>query len=347
MRLRFSGSISGGAALSLVRKLPGSYTIPVNKSIHLITLAESGVEPVGSFAYKLLYPGDIDIREEVTACCSRREAGIKIALGIQRAVQRIVDSPGFYFSELKAGLDLRFPDRDHQIVRWNAGEILSGFKVLPPTREDPNGVELHLSEAVLAPTITKIDMWAPVGERYVEVSNFLILFYKGPRGKVTPLTPVEDYIASIRHDVGAYLLSNTFKAIKRMLLLARSYEDDAMISRILPLVEGDEGLLYQIVSDMRTLVDMLDKLKGPSIPYKFFYREIDGFKGRLSNISSFDFREGLVDAQINAILGHKIKGKKLARSLEAIADSLLDVLNVAASSYGEKVGILPPPPEYM
>lgn len=337
----------GGAATALVKKLPGSYTTPVTKSIDLITIADLGVEPVGSFAYKLLYPGDIDIREQVTACCSRHQAGEKIALGIQRAVQRIVNSPGFFFSELKAGLDTRFSEWEYQIVRWDPKEILRGYKVLPATPEDPDGVDLELSEAVLAPTITKMDMWAPVGERYVEVSNFMILSYKGSEGKVVPLTPVEDYIASIRSDVARYLNSNTFKSIKRMMLLARAYDDEAMLSRVLPLIEGDEGLLYQIVSDMHTLIDMLHKVPSNKLPYDFIYREIDGFKGRLSNISSFEFGEGAVDAQIDEMLAKKLKGGELADAIEAVSDPLTEVLNGVARKYGEKVGILPPPPAYI
>ena len=56
-----------------------------------------------------------------------------------------------------------------KVVRWNGEEILRGYKVLP------GRLKLDLIDAVKYNTSIKIDIWAPINGRYIEITNFFFL----------------------------------------------------------------------------------------------------------------------------------------------------------------------------
>lgn len=325
------------------KKLISSYSLPVQKAIRLVSI-ESDVNPVGSFAYKLAYPGDIDVREKIVECCSEEEVVKKIAADIKNLVKNIISQPGYYIADFKAGLDERYPsDASTFIIRWSDHELLKGYKILP------GGYRVDLERALMDQTIVKLDIWAPIEGRYVEVSNFLIIEVEEPDGTTYPLNGLQpDYIESIKGDVDTYFNKdnlNAFKATKRMLLLAIAYKDEEMIKHIVPLVNSNIGLLYQIVSDLNTIVDMVEKLDVRS-PYEYLYMELDNMKNRLSYIYDFDFNESEVDAKINMIIKSKLKGQQLIHTLDYLINHLLDTLNKLTLSYDELHGIAPPPDGY-
>jgi hypothetical protein len=324
-------------------KLVSSYTTPVANTIKLVTFSND-IQPVGSFAYKIFYPGDIDIREQITECCNTNEAVKKLATDIKTLAKQILSVPGYYLAEFKAGLDKRYPnDRELYILRWSEEDIFKGYKILP------GNLKYTLEDALKDHTIVKLDIWAPLNGRYVEVSNFMIVLVEHSDGSVTYLNGEQpDYIKSIRNDVHTYFDPdnlNAFKATKRMMLLGKAYNDARMLSRILPLINSSAGLLYQVISDMNTLSDMIHKL-GNRAPYEFIYREIDNFKERLSYISDFNFSEMHVDIVINDILKTKPIGDKLVMILDHLIEILLEVLNNVTIQYDEVHGIYPPPVNY-
>lgn len=326
------------------KKLISSYSIPVNKAIHLITF-EPGVEPVGSFAYKILFPGDIDLREQITECCDKNEAVQKIANDIKLIVRRLISEPGYYLADFKAGLDKRYPkSRDSFILRWDEADIIKGYKILP------GGIKYTLEEALMDPTIVKLDMWAPINGRYVEVSNFMILMYEDEMGNVELLNgPQPDYIQSIKEDIQTYFSKeslNAFKATKRMMLLAKAFDDNKNLEKILPLINSGAGLLYQVVSDMNTISEMVEKL-GNRAPYEYLFREIDNFKERLSYIYEFTFDEIMVDMKINNIVMNKLIGAQLIEQLDQITKYLLQILNETTLMYDKVNGLYPPPLMYV
>lgn len=325
------------------KKLISSYSLPVQKAIHLVSI-ESDVNPVGSFAYKLAYPGDIDIREKIVECCTEQEVVKKIAQDIKNLVRNIIGQPGYYLADFKAGLDERYPsDSNAFIIRWNEHDLLRGYKILP------GNYRVDLERALLDPTIVKLDIWAPIEGRYVEVSNFMIIEVEEPDGVTYPLNGLQpDYIESIKGDVDRYFNKdnlNAFKATKRMLLLAIAYEDGQMIEKIVPLINSNLGLMYQLVGDINTIVDMVEKLDIRS-PYEYFYMELDNMKNRLSFIYDFDFNEQDFDAKINMIVKNKVKGEQLIHTLDYLINNLLDTLNKLTLSYDELHGIAPPPSGY-
>jgi hypothetical protein len=325
------------------KKLLSSYSIPIAKTISLITFADDA-EPVGSFAYKILFPGDIDIREQITECCNLAHAVHKIANDIRNLVKNLISQPGYYLADFKAGINKEFDPLDYgYILRWNENEILRGYKILP------NGIRYTLEEALTDPTIVKLDIWAPVDGRYVEASNFMILVLQHEDGSKELINgPQPDYIESIKADVTHYFSKqylNAFKATKRMFLLAKAYNDTVMLSRIIPLINSGAGAMYQIVSDMNTLVEMIGNLENRT-PYDYLYKEIDNFRTRLSYIHEFQFNEGDVDAVIQQINNTRPIGPQLMMNIEHMHQHLLEALNDYVIQYDLANKIYPPNSDY-
>ncbi len=327
----------------LKKKLVSSYSLPFKKIINLVTFDKSTV-PVGSFVYKeQKYPGDIDIREVIKEGGTKGTAIKKIVKDIQSIIRKIVNEPGFYVADFKAGLDERFPnDRDKYIVRWEDFELLQGYKFLPGNKK------ITLEKAIQDPTIVKLDVWAPVNGRYIEASNFLILEEVDKNGKIRLLNgPQPDYLNSIREDIQLYFSPsefNAFKATKREWLIAASLKDYKVLQLIDPLITGDTGVLYQVISDINTILDMIEKLKYP--PYDFFYKELDNIKYRLSFINEFDFNEQKFDNLIDNIVQNKLKGESFFKKLSLIVDKLFDELNFFTLGYDKMTGLYPPPKGY-
>lgn len=323
-------------------KVISSYTIPVNKTLHLISF-DNRTKPIGSFSFKVLYPGDIDVRENIIECCSRREVSQKMAEKIRNMIFNISRTPGYYFAEFKAGVDSRFMnDREKYVLRWSQQEVIQGFKILP------GGIRKTLVDALDDPSIVKLDIWAPVKGRYIEASNFMIIMVE-QNGQLTPLNGDQpDYVDSIKGDIKRYFSDenlNAFKATKRMMLLGKLFNDNTNLSKILPLINSGAGIMYQVLSDMDTISQMTLRL-GPEAPYEYFYREIDSFKGRLSYIHEFDFQEERVDNLLDSIIIGKYKGIQLIDTLDAISSDLLDVLNNFVLGYDKQTGLYPPPAPY-
>jgi len=84
--------------------------------INLIT-TEANIEPVGSFRYKAhRYPGDVDIMENLKACCTAETASKEIAKRIQKIAQDIKNKRHVYLGDFKAGLDERYNIDIGQII---------------------------------------------------------------------------------------------------------------------------------------------------------------------------------------------------------------------------------------
>ena len=83
------------------------------QQIHDIRLLSTNkhmqAEAFGSATYKIQkYPGDLDLHEVFTNCCTMNEVINKFARILQRIVKNVISERTHYFSEIKAGLDNRY-----------------------------------------------------------------------------------------------------------------------------------------------------------------------------------------------------------------------------------------------
>jgi hypothetical protein len=161
--------------------------------------------------------------------------------------------------------------REKRIVRWSADDILKGYVILPLNKK------MTLEEALTYKTFVKIDIITVIAGRFTEVTNFFQLGYytKDVHGKVDRniieffrIQSTEDLPFEIEKLYYSDYFYSPFKVVKRIFAYARSlwsqfhdplYKD--VLDRIVPFVSSNTSLLYQIKSDIDTIVLVLDKLE--------------------------------------------------------------------------------------
>jgi len=210
------------------------------------------------------------------------------------------------------------------VMRWTPDEVLDGRKDLP------DGSVMTLSQAFLSPTIGKLDAIALVqNNRYTDFSVVYQFEIDGKMVNDIPLSPRD----TIRESMVEYLLDgDTFKALKRAYSLAILDGDSKEIERILPLLNGDMGRLYMVISDIKTLLDLLERSHATSLRIIRF--EIDQFIGRLSTV--YQLREYLrnengILREIRIALRTPIQ--RLPSVLEGLYQRLRAILNHAAAGF--------------
>lgn len=165
------------------------------------------------------------------------------------------------------------------VLRWTPREVLAGKKRLR------DGSTIDLAAAMGTPGITKLDVigWLGGSEGF---TDFSVIYEFVSSGKV--LNPaVTNAGKSLRESLIYYIHSgNYFKAIKRLFAIAKFEGDTKKIARLTPVLNSDLGRMYQIVSDIETLVRLLDDHTG--VDEEDVREEIDGFIARLANIYTMD-----------------------------------------------------------
>lgn len=189
--------------------------------------------------------------------------------------------------------------RDNQVLRWNTQELSQGYKILPGFRK------LTLEDALGQKTLVKMDAWARVNGRWLEVTNFFMISVVDAAGKVIEQLTQElpDYVKSMSKDVRHYSSPEhrkTLKALKRLWALSLFKNDLALANRINPLFSGNGAALNQIVGDAEVLAMMLAKLDDP--PLEQIMEQIDGFKPRIDQLNSISEMNPELFALINSIV---------------------------------------------
>lgn len=320
-------------------KIREGFSNSVKKAIHLVSF-DPDILPVGSFFYKInKYPSDIDILERTYGCCSLDEAVNQWAKDIQeKAIDIYMERQnGYYLADFKAGLDDGAQD---PIIRWKLDELIAMNK------KTTSGYRT-LSDALKDHTLVKMDIFAPISGRYVEVSNIFYLIEVDKYGNETHLFPWKNYADALKHDIKKFSSEeffNPMKVLKRMWVLARIKKDKDMLRKISPIFNSDASIIYQVAGDISTLIDMLKKIQDP--PYEYIFNEISEFKDRLS-LANLEFDEATVFNLIDYITNNMITGETLSIYLKKINDILKKYLNIYTIEYANNKKIFPITQEYM
>ncbi len=240
--------------------------------------------------------------------------------------------------------------RDKWLLRWSPAEILKGVKKLSGNRK------ITLGEAINQHTMTKIDMWAKVNERFIEYSNVLTYYMVDKQGNKTLLNYVnvpEGIQEGLKKEVEKYAFSikdfKPFKMIKRMWSMARTNKDYKMIELLTPLMQTDLGRLSQINSDLEVLIGIIKNVKSP--PMASIMQEIDNLKWRIGNIFEINIEPQAVIKDLNYILSknkNTAKNKKeLIKFLEALQTFFKQTINREALRALKNMGLYPPPSSYL
>jgi hypothetical protein len=219
-------------------------------------------------------------------------------------------SPGDYFV---AKDEIKF-----HVVRWTPSDVLHGHTTLR------NQGTYTLAEAFTSPAIAKIDVISRVANNRFSEFSVVYEFYKDKQ-ILNPTRTREEIGPSLLESIAAYTyFGNYFKVIKRIFSLARWEKNKETIAKLEPILNGDLGRLYIIISDIDTLEFMLERYNN--LPEDAIRFEIDQFINRLSNVSL----PPLVGKQptLNKMIRHieKLSLSKMAEPLEDLKTILYKLL---------------------
>jgi len=211
------------------------------------------------------------------------------------------------------------------IVRWTVAEVLEGEKRLK------DGRTFTLQDGFSSRSITKLDVFGWIqNNRYTE---FAMIYFAFNKGKALNPT-VFDYEDSLKESILYYASEGMyFKVLKRQFSLAKFKDDKKKMDELTEIFNSDLGRLYHIVSDIRTLVKMLDeqsKLRIGDIKF-----EIDQFKGRMANIYALEpflKDEHTFLGYINSAL-KTTSTKQLRATLTKMDDVMSELLGKASQKY--------------
>ena len=235
-------------------------------------------------------------------------------------------------------------DMRPNIVRWNASDVEKGFKILK------DGRTYTLEEAFSSPVITKLDLigWVE-GNRFAEFS----MIYKFFNNRQPLNLHSDDVEQALKESILYFSLSNRwFKVAKRMFSYARFHDDLETMRILTPFLNSDLGRLYVILSDIQTILILLDGYNN--VPKSKVVFELDQLRGRFANIYAIPGFLKL-EFQVIKLLDSVLKESKksivenigLVQDLNNIANLILNILNNESEMELTRLGFLPMPKKYL
>ena len=198
--------------------------------------------------------------------------------------------------------------RKYYVIRWELDEIIKGKKQIGFNK----GIkELTLREALTHDSIVKIDIWALVNERYIEITNFFLLAYKDKKDKETVINmEMSNYYESLIKDIKHYFeVGKYMKASKRAWALGTNILDNKLLLKLYPLYTSSIGMLYQLSAEIETLIMIFESVDVSNLPLDKIINQIDDFKMRITMIFDLDLNETKMFALIEEILNDYEKNK--------------------------------------
>lgn len=329
----------------LATRDPKYYTEDEKKYIDLLSVDGSEVQPLGSFTFKIQkYPSDIDINQTIKI----RNNNFKvIADNLRNIAMRIMREKNVYFSDLKLGIDSRYPNnKDKFIVRWSINDLINGYKMLPDNKV------LTIEDALKMQSVIKLDIIGFTDNRFIEASTFFLLEKIDNDGNITyvnvPADFFDKYIEALKGEVLKYTSEPNikyFKAVKRMWSLARINKDMKTLKKLEPMINSNLSLLGQINADLETLVLLIEKtqnLPNNKKPYKEIDLTLNSIGKRISTITDIDIDDSFVINKLE-------KARKLINNydhgiineLEELHDYILSIINAESYLYMTKHKIYP------
>ncbi len=235
--------------------------------------------------------------------------------------------------------------REKYIIRWDEKDILAGYKMLEGNRKRT------LSDSLHDKTPVKLDIWAPINNKYIEVTNFFILSSKNQYLNTTEKDLEKSSILKSLINEAVKFASGIhykpYKMAKRLWSIALFIKDIDTLKLITPLLNSDASRLNQIIGDVSVIILMIDKIKYP--PYEFLLNEMDNFKTPLSNVTDIKVDTNAIFSKIDLIVNnHKhIDKNKLFIILGYIKQTLQDAVNSYALDYMKKVNLYPIPQHFL
>lgn len=174
--------------------------------------------------------------------------------------------------------------RKRLVLRWSIPEILKGVKKLP------QNTSIRLQDAIMHKTVTKIDVYAFVMDRLMEITNFFVLYYTDNRGThlLADMTWILPKLMDENLEKEIVILSNYgqkhMKLLKRIWLKARNRMNMPLLKKLQNFFDTGTSKLYQVQVDVHTMMDIMDKVDPP--PLELMDGILQNHKFRLSSIKN-------------------------------------------------------------
>jgi hypothetical protein len=315
------------------KRFPAHYTKRVVEIVQAMSLTGGkDLNLVGSMTLRnQLYAGDYDMNETVPVS-SVAEAVEKF----QKMISRLLQMKDVFIGDIKSG------EIEDEPVRWTPKQCLKGSLLV-------NGVRLTLEDAFQSPTMTKVDVVGYTDQQRFQDFSCIYIFKQGSR----VLNPIDlDANKGLREDIQEYEREgNYFKVLKRMYAFARLKKKRRLLEQMNPILNGDLGRIYSLLSDVSTLLYLLENEEV--VPFEKIQHEIDGFRNRLGNISETDTltsREKPILQKLSVIEGlpNNESGRdRLAAILLSLFDTFEGILNTKGREALSSIGLYPIPKEYL
>jgi len=219
------------------------------------------------------------------------------------------------------------------VVRWSPADVLRGFLYLR------NGRRFTLEDGICSPAITKVDVVALVNKsRYADFSCIYSF-----RWKTTVLNNVDDDpIHELKKNiVSLYAEENYYKMAKRIFsVLKNERRELPLLGALSEMFNSDLGRLYSIISDIGTLIYLLEN-EGVLSLNKIKY-EVGQFRSRMGNI----FETDAVNTKriLSDLMSLETASRaRLVSGLKDISNKLTRVLNSEAGKNLKKLKLVPLP----
>ena len=214
------------------------------------------------------------------------------------------------------------------VLRWTVGNVLDNCL-------NYRGRSFTLEEAFPTPGITKLDVIGLVQNN--RFTDFSVIYEFRCNGEVLNPEPINIKV-SLMESIMAYTAEgNYFKVLKRLFALSKFKHDTKMLEELNPILNSDLGRLYQIVSDMDTLLTLFEEQK--KVPMSVVRFEIDQFIHRLSTIytlNSYLKKDDAIVASVRNIA--RQPDSKVEPALQKVRDELYDILQHNSKPYVVKFG---------
>ena len=318
----------------------------IDKEYHYITEIKIGLDD--RYKYDIgtlrngLYRINRELRKYINVLYDNKLLGDEEFFIIKNLVKSIINRGGFgNQNEYDTIYNIL---REHLILRWKPEEVLRGYKILTGNKK------ITVEEALGYITAVKIDMITIINNRFIEVTNFLLLIDKDNNiinlGEHYDNNIIRELsIRTLPQEIEKLLFSDYyksyFKACKRMWALARIIEDTYIISKVTPFIKGSISYLYMLKSEIDTIILLCEIVKNPPIN-KIKYA-IDNIKYKLNNIMAVNSDELL--KYIN-MFNNYLNNPNID-ILKDLVDRMKDIINYKSINYLKLNGLLPPPPEYL
>jgi hypothetical protein len=246
-------------------------------------------------------------------------------MGVKKKVAELLDNKIINAKEAGLALSLINPtplghlkakdEVKFHIIRWTYKQILNGKQTLR------DGRSYSLEEALLSPSIVKLDVIALVQTKYSEFS----VLYEFRNGKKVINKTTVDIEKSLKDSILLYEAEgNPFKVLKRKFALAKLKNNLKDLEKYHSILNSEIGKLYIVYTDVSTLVSLLE---DTTISKANLAEAINGFAHRLTRIYSLEnYLKG--EKELLADLEKAMKAKDPVPILRAVADKLFGYISV-------------------